>query len=63
MTEPKTVKEQLLAYYMAHNHTEFTNTVIKVLSCTDPEIEDSLETHEDLIRIFGFDLIKTFIRP
>jgi hypothetical protein len=48
MTKPNTVKAQLLEYYMAHNHTEFTNTVIKVLSCTDPEIENSLEAHEEL---------------
>jgi hypothetical protein len=48
MTKPNTIKAQLLEYYMAHNHTEFTNTVIKVLSCTDPEIENSLEAHEEL---------------
>ena len=42
MKEFKSVKEQLLEYYMAQDHTPYTNTVIKVLSLTDPEIE---ETH------------------
>ncbi|XP_011002914.1 PREDICTED: uncharacterized protein LOC105109797 isoform X2 [Populus euphratica] len=46
--EYKTVKEQLLEYYMAHDHTEWTNKVIQVLSCEDPEIEQAHEQHEDL---------------
>ena len=41
MKEYKSVKEQLLDYYMAQDHTDYTNTVIKVLSLTDPEIEES----------------------
>jgi hypothetical protein len=41
MKEYKSVKEQLLEYYMAQDHTAYTNTVIKVLSLTDPEIEET----------------------
>ncbi|KAG6764631.1 hypothetical protein POTOM_032110 [Populus tomentosa] len=48
MTEYKSVKEQLLEYYMAQDHTEWTNTVIKVLSCEDPEIEKAPEVFEEL---------------
>jgi len=48
MKEYKSVKDQLLEYYMAQDHTEYTNMVIKVLSCTDPEIESSLDDHKDL---------------
>jgi len=48
MKERKTVKEQLLEYYMAQDHTEYTNTIIKVLSMTDPEIESAPAHYEDL---------------
>ena len=41
MKEHKSVKEQLLEYYMAQDHTPYTDTVIKVLSLTDPEIEEA----------------------
>jgi len=37
----KSVKDQLLEYYMAQDHTPYTDTVIKVLSLTDPEIEST----------------------
>lgn len=48
MKEYKSVKEQLLEYYMAHDHDNWTNTVIKVLSCEDPEIEQAPAQYEDL---------------
>ena len=41
MKEYKSVKDQLLEYYMAQDHTPYTDTVIKVLSLTDPEIEEA----------------------
>jgi hypothetical protein len=46
MKEYKSVKEQLLDYYMAQDHTPYTNTVIKVLSLTDPEIETTPQEKE-----------------
>ncbi|KAL3598338.1 hypothetical protein D5086_006256 [Populus alba] len=48
MKEYKSVKEQLLEYYMAYDHNNWTNTVIKVLSCEDPEIEQAPDQYEDL---------------
>ncbi|KAG6776217.1 hypothetical protein POTOM_019723 [Populus tomentosa] len=45
---PTIVKEQLLDYYMANDHNEWTNKVIQVLSCEDPEIEQAPNQYEDL---------------